>query len=45
MLGGTSTPNVVVIKDDLTDGQLKALMEKSHALVALAAVRVFDSRC
>ena len=27
-------PNVVVIEEDLTDGQLKALMEMSHALVA-----------
>ena len=32
--GNAQYPNVVVIEDDLTDGQLKALMEKSHALVA-----------
>ena len=35
-------PNVVVIEDDLTDGQLKALMEDARWLTA---VGVLDSRC
>ena len=32
--GKAHYPNVVIIEEDLTDGQLKALMEMSHAFVA-----------
>ena len=32
--GNAHYPNVVVIEEDFTDGQVKALMEMSHALVA-----------
>ena len=41
--GNAHYSNVVVIEDDLTDGQLKALMEMSHALAAPSRGEGFGS--